>query len=130
MPKLIELARALRRNQWLLLAALAALCILVLALGGRKTETSAPSTELEARLERVLSAIEGAGRVRVMIAAPQQTASAFAPAATALASGVLIVCEGADDLRVRLSIEQAAQALLGVESGRIQVIKMEGGTTP
>ena len=129
MPKLIELARALRKNQWLLLAALAALCILVLALGGRKTETSAPSTELEARLERVLSAIEGTGKVRVMIREESRAEiSAFAPQQEPSAEGVVIVCEGADDLRVRLALEQAAQALLGVPCSRIQVVKMEEGS--
>ena len=39
----------------------------------------------------------------------------------------MIVAEGADDLRVMLSLQRAAQSLLGVETARIEVLPMEGG---
>ena len=120
--------RRARRLQWPLVAALALVCVLALAtLGKGEGEPNPAGTELETRLERVLSCIEGAGRVRVMIREEEQTLSAFAPQEEPKAAGVVIVCEGADDMRVRLALEQAAQALLGVEYSRIQVVKMEGG---
>ena len=125
-----EFMRRVRRLQWPVIAALALACILVLSAGGRQGgETAQTGTALEARLERVLSAIEGAGRVRVMIREESRAeVSAFAPQQEASAEGVVIVCEGADEMRVRLALEQAAQALLGVPYSRIQVVKMEEGS--
>ena len=35
--------------------------------------------------------------------------------------------EGAGDLRVMLSLQRAAQSLLGVEAARVEVLPMEGG---
>ena len=125
-----EFMRRVRRLQWPMIAALALACILALAAGGeRESEPASAGTELEMRLERVLSAIEGAGSVRVMIREEVRAeVSAFAPQQEPSAEGVVIVCEGADDVRVRLALEQAAQALLGVPYSRIQVVKMEGGS--
>ncbi len=74
---------------------------------------AAQPTELEARLERVLSAVEGAGEVRAMVA---EEGGAVA--------GVVIVAAGAEDVGVRLSLMQAARALLGVELDQIEVIQM------
>ena len=125
-----EFMRRVRRLQWPVIAALALACVLVLSAGGeRASEPAQTGTELETRLERVLSASEGTGKVRVMIREESRAEiSAFAPQQEPSAEGVVIVCEGADDLRVRLALEQAAQALLGVPCSRIQVVKMEEGS--
>ena len=125
-----EFMRRVRRLQWPVIAALALACVLVLSAGGeRASEPAQTGTELETRLERVLSAIEGTGKVRVMIREESRAeVYAFAPQQEPSAEGVVIVCEGADDLRVRLALEQAAQALLGVPCSRIQVVKMEEGS--
>ena len=84
-------------------------------------------TELEARLERVLGAVEGAGQVRVMIReeAPQTAVPAFAPAEAFTPGGVVVVAEGADDLTVCFALSRAVQALLGVDPARIEIIKMQ-----
>ena len=98
-----ERLRGARGLEWLLL--LVAVCVAALALtrGGGDSGAAQP-TELEARLERVLSAVEGAGEVRAMVA---EEGGAVA--------GVVIVAAGAEDVGVRLSLMQAARALLGVE---------------
>ena len=85
------------------------------------------AAELEARLERVLGAVEGAGRVRVMIReeAPQTAMPAFAPAEAFTPGGVVVVAEGADDLTVCFALSRAVQALLGVDPARIEIIKMQ-----
>ena len=128
MQKAGDWLRGMRRGEWLLVLAVLALCILVLSQGEGQEDTGG-GTELEARLERVLSAIEGAGEVRVMIAQREtQEVSAFAVSQPQQeVTGVLVVCEGARDVRVRLAIEQAAQTLLGIERSRIEVAAMEGG---
>lgn len=120
--------RRLGRSQGVWIAGLMLLCLATLVGGtGQKQAQQAVPTELESRLERVLSAVEGAGQVRVMIReSGGEAVSAFSAGQPAGAEGVVIVCEGAGDLRVRLALEQAAQALLGVEYSRIQVVKMEG----
>ena len=82
------------------------------------------------RANAALKALDAkTGKVRVMIREESRAEiSAFAPQQEPSAEGVVIVCEGADDLRVRLALEQAAQALLGVPCSRIQVVKMEEGS--
>ena len=73
----------------------------------------AQPTELEARLERVLSAVDGVGDVRAMVTERGEEIV-----------GVVVVAEGAEDLRVRLSLMQAARALLEIELDQIEVIEM------
>ena len=100
------------RHLELLLALLAlAACVL---LSGRFSSGEAP---LERRMAETLSPVEGAGRVSVVLRCGEDGA----------AQGAVIVAEGADDLRVMLSLQRAAQSLLGVETVRIEVLPMEGG---
>lgn len=96
-----------------LIVVLACCALLYLLPDASKQETDTP-TPLEARLEEVVSHIEGAGRVRSMI---REDESGIA--------GVLIVCEGAEDIAVRLRVQTAVCTLLGVENNRISVVEME-----
>ena len=107
-----EKLRGARGLEWLLL--LVAVCVAALALtrGGGDGGAAKP-TELEARLERVLSAVEGAGDVRAMVTEEGGAVS-----------GVVIVAAGAEDISVRLSLMQAARALLGIGLDQIEVIQM------
>ena len=106
-----EKLRGARGLEWLLLLIAACVAALVLTRGG--SDAGAQPTELEARLERVLSAVEGAGEVRAMVAEEDGAVT-----------GVVIVATGAEDVGVRLSLMQAARALLGVDMERIEVIQM------
>lgn len=106
-----EKLRGARGLEWLLLLIAACVAALVLTRGG--SDAGAQPTELEARLERVLSAVEGAGEVRAMVS--EQNGEI---------AGVVIVAAGAEDVGVRLSLMQAARALLGVELDQIEVIQM------
>lgn len=100
------------RHLELLLAILAiAACVL---LSGR---FSSGATPLEGRMAETLSRVEGAGRVSVVLRCDEN----------GTAQGAVIVAEGARDLRVMLSLQRAAQSLLGVEAARIEVLPMEGG---
>ena len=106
-----EKLRGARGLEWLLLLIAACVAALVLTRGG--SDAGAQPTELEARLERVLSAVEGAGEVRAMVS--EQNGEI---------AGVVIVAAGAEDVGVRLSLMQAARALLDVELDQIEVILM------
>ncbi len=111
-----------KRMGWIAVVAVASAILIILA---GQAEPAGDRTALEARMEAVLSAIRGAGRVRVLVS-EDESAQAFASAdAPKAARGVVIVADGADDLRVALELSAAAQALLGVEADKIQVLKME-----
>ena len=69
-------------------------------------------TPLEVRVASVLSAIEGAGDVRILIREGDEV-------------GALIVAEGASSVRVVLALQRAAKALLGIPVERIEVLPME-----
>jgi hypothetical protein len=112
-----------KRMEWILLLAVAAALILVM------TSRSAPEggrTTLEARMEAVLSQVQGAGRVRVLVSEGEGDAQAFSQENLQSVRGVVIVADGADDIRVALELSAAARALTGVDAERIQVQKMEG----
>ncbi len=116
----LRLAARLKRDGWLLLT-LAFVVVLCVALGAAE-RVPAGQTEEEARLSRVLSAMEGAGQV--------EAAVFYAPAAqgeAAVPCGAVIVADGAADVAVRIRLAQAASTLLGVEADRIDVFKREGG---
>ena len=122
MDNLWPALKGAKRMGWIAVAAVAAAALIVLM---GQMETQADRTALEARMEAVLSTVRGAGRVRVLVA-EEESAQAFAPSdGQAAARGVVIVADGADDLRVALELSAAAQALLGVEAEKIQVLKME-----
>ena len=57
--------------------------------------------------------VDGAGEVRAMVT--ERDGAVL---------GVVIVAEGADAVRVRLALAQAAKALLDTELSRIEVIEM------
>ena len=94
---------------------IALLIALVLMLSSFGRESGGEPTELEARMERVLSKIDGAGEVNVLLTEKDGKTQ-----------GALIVAEGAGDLSVRLAVRQAVSTLLGIENERIDVRKMEG----
>lgn len=118
--------------------------------GRKKTETEETAadygSELEGELAKVLSAIDGAGDVSVMISfsddgerviAMETTTSADGTVVTAPVlidgevvvleerkpeiSGVLIVAAGANDLRVRFDILSAAASVLNINQSLIKV---------
>jgi len=100
----------------MLVTALAAILILAF-MRENASGSDAENTPLETRLQGVLSQIEGVGRVRTMV---RETDTQI--------TGVLIVCEGAETLSVRLRVQEAAKTLLGIENEKISVVKMGGRT--
>ncbi len=133
------------------------------------TSTQSVSTDLEGRLKAVLSKIEGAGNVEVMIT--YETGTEIVPAvsveettntstdtatgssgstetkststkpvtvqnsgsSTALVlvekepvvKGVIVVAEGANDIKTKLALQRAVQTVLNIDSTNIDIFTME-----
>ena len=111
MKQLGEILRGARRIEfWIAAAAVCALLALALGGGG-----DSPAYSAEARMERVLSRIEGAGRVTVMLSGAED-----AP------EGAVIAASGAGDTRVVLEIQRAVRVLTGLELEKIEIVKSKG----
>ena len=120
MKGFLEKIRGVKAGAWLsLLLMLAAVGLLW---------PSAPSreigmTEEEQRISATLSRIAGAGNTRISISW-REAESAFS-ATPRTAVGAVIVAEGAGDIAVRLDLIRAAQALLHLPAGDIEVFVLE-----
>ena len=101
-------ARRIELVAALVLAALLALMLLCGSNGPRK----ALKTPLETRLERILSRIEGVGRVSAMITED----------ADGNVAGVLIVADGLEDVSAYLRVQRAVLSLLETEADRVEII--------
>ena len=73
-----------------------------------KSETIPSENDQASMLRSVLAASEGVGEVKVIISS----------------EGVVVVCEGANDAKVRLDIIRAVSAFTGFATDRITVLKM------
>lgn len=117
MPKALwERLRAARGVE--LLAALALLALLALLLtgsGGGKTATE--KTELEARLERILSLVDGAGNVRAMVTQDSE----------GNVTGAVVVVSGEANVRSLLELQGAVTTLLEIDASRVEIIFSKGG---
>lgn len=122
---LMRLRAAFTPQAALLLAA----ALLLLALGGSLTDGGAQE-DLESRVERTLSAMEGAGRVQVVIMTRAQQADSSTwgqeDGTAEVPCGAVAVAEGAGDPLVRIELEQALCALLGLPASAVSVVT---GTT-
>ena len=76
----------------------------------KKTQSSA-STNLEMRLESILSDIEGAGNVSVLI---NNTDNQI--------DGVIIVASGADNVFVKMNILKAVETVLKIPTAQIEIL--------
>jgi len=68
---------------------------------------------LEARLEELITSIEGVGRAKVMLTHEDGQVQ-----------GVVIVCDGADDIRVVLKLTNVVTTALNIPSTRVYITKL------
>ena len=94
-----------------LFAALAIVALLALLLMRREPGVE-QRTDLEARVERILSRIDGVGSVSAMIAQD----------ADGRATGAVIVADSLDSLEALLRLQRAVEALLELEANDIEII--------
>ena len=111
-----------KKNQWLILL-LVGILLVVIAIptksdtekdtGFRMTENEdANATEMEKRLESILSQMQGIGEVHVMIAYRQENQ----------VEGVVVVAEGGEQGVIVQKITEVVRALFDVDSHKIKVI--------
>ena len=126
-------------QQWATLL-LVGLLLVVLALpvsdeGEKKNKTSlleeeetnsAAKSELETKLEDLLSKVEGVGKVQVLLMKKKKKdPMGFDTGEGTKVTGVLIAAEGADDSVTVSNIQQAVMALFQIEAHKIKVMKMK-----
>ncbi|MDL2206583.1 hypothetical protein LJC33_06725 [Eubacteriales bacterium OttesenSCG-928-N13] len=133
MKDLLQPLKGARGLPWIALVILVCAAALLLFRDTGEIESVTPGTDSEARVEAVLSRVEGAGRVQVLLREKTGSVAAFSQSASSAlpeVEGVVVVSEGADNIRVQLALTRAVRALLGVPMERIEVLKMErsGGT--
>lgn len=115
MRALIDALKPFRRLE--IIIAFALICVLAIIMLNGTPADSGGMTDAERRMCAVLSDIDGAGRVRVMIAED----------ANGKCTGVLVVADGARDLKTYLTIQRAVRALTGIDAERIEIVKGEAG---
>ena len=82
--------------------------LLMLLPGSVRSPTG--DTKQEESFARILSSADGVGESRIAISD----------------SGIVVVCEGADDPAVKLSLLQAIRSYTGFSSDHITILKMTG----
>ena len=141
----------LGKYRYVLLVALAGLALMLLPGGSEEAEPiPAPAAEesLESRLEEILSRIDGAGEVRVLLTEEQggevlyQTEGEDGKTVLVTGAdrsenglvrttqppsdrGAVVVCKGADSAAVRLAVVEAVANATGLGTDRITVLKMK-----
>lgn len=120
MRKWLERIKELKGAPWVLVALACALAWALMALPG---PGNSGMTEEEQRVSATLSRIAGAGDTRVSIFYVQE-ASAFGAGGRAPV-GAVIVARGVGNVAVRLNLIRAAEALLGLTDGQVEVFPME-----
>lgn len=128
MSKLLEIWRRVRQDGGLLVMIALAVGICLL-LPQEQENLSGSSSEEEARLATVLSAMEGVGKVEVVIRWDETSATMAQPGNKAPA-GVVVVAQGAEDIGVRIKLIRAVSTLLQLQADSVEVFAMEQEREP
>lgn len=108
MKHLLETLKSARSIELILLVVLVCVLIFMFIEGD-----SAYKPSREAYMAETLSAIHGAGKVRVLLSGEEQI------------SGAVVLCEGADNISVMLDLQRSVQILTGLPLDKIEIIKGE-----
>ncbi|MDD4839806.1 MAG: hypothetical protein PHE93_03950 [Clostridia bacterium] len=81
------------------------------------TTSSESATDIESRLASILSQIDGAGNVSVMVTYCDEVLGGDSKKI----SGVIVVASGADDIGVRLELMQAVETALSIDAKLVDV---------
>lgn len=98
----------------LLIAALAMLLLFVswrvFRGNSNSTNTALTMTESEAKVSKLLEQIDGVGKANVVVCETEEGVQS-----------VVVVCEGAENLRVTLNVREAVCAALGTEQNQVKI---------
>lgn len=117
MAKLIELLKRHKKITIIVTLIIFLVAILLLAFGGTTksfTVNSSVRSESEEKLVRILTEINGVGKAEVMITEN----------ADGTVEGVVVVCEGANDIMTRNDVINAVKTALKLEKNNIAVYAM------
>jgi len=105
------------------------IAVLLLSLPGRTQ--GGGMTQLEARIVKTLSQIEGVGKVSIVIRTVKQTGQSKLlgaySAGEEVPCGAVAVAEGGENPLIRSRLTGALCALLGLHASQVDVIGMNGG---
>ena len=104
------------------IAIVLALGLLLIFIGGREKE-SAEETEagIEERISVACAGVDGVGECEVLVYyAPKESRSEEAKV-----ESVIVICEGADSVEVRLRLTKMLSSFFGIGTNRIRVEKMK-----
>lgn len=139
LTRLVNAAATNKKIRFALYIALAAILLAVIVGTGKKTAltynsfSSTKKTEekderssangVETQLEEILSCIEGAGRVKVMLTYLENTGTEDASTEVC---GVIVVAEGGANFAVRQTLIAAVSTVLGIDEKCVEVFVMSG----
>ena len=95
--------------RYVLIVTAVGLLLLLWPTGGGMAGEENLSQGEEARVEAILSRIEGVGQAELLLSE----------------QGVVVVCQGADDAGVRLRVTQAVRCYTGLGADKVQIFKMK-----
>ena len=120
MDRLTRLRDWAAKYKYVIAVVLLGVLLMLLPTGSRRETQSLASAGPETRgtvqseMEATLAAFDGVGRLRLMLATDP---------ATERWAGAVVVCEGAGSAAVRLQLTQAINALTGLPSDKIAIMK-------
>ena len=146
-----RLKSILMKYRYVLLVALAGLALMLLPAGTEEVEPApavATEVSLESRLETILSRIDGAGEVKVLLTedrggevfyqtegedgktvlisgADRSESGLVRTTQPPSYRGAVAICRGADSAAVRLAVVEAVANATGLGTDRITVLKMK-----
>ena len=98
----------LSRFKYVLLVAAVGLALLLWPSGGSVSQPGSGELTEEARLEALLSKMEGVGQAKVLLSE----------------NGAAVVCQGANSATVRLNITEAMRCYTGLGADKIVIFKL------
>lgn len=124
--KKLKLKELIKNKKIVLLAVCVCICLLLLYMMNSKTNNLYESTPVNAKqqqdynseFEVLLSQINGAGKTNAYVNQDMDTGEVL---------GVIIVSQGANDLKVKLMLANAASTALSVSFDKIEVFEMQKG---
>lgn len=117
MAKLIELLKKHKKITIIVTLIIFLVVIAAVAFGGKSnsfTVNSSSRSENEEKLVRILTEIDGVGKAEVMITEN----------ADGTVEGVVVVCEGANDIMTKNDVINAVKTALKIEKNNIAVYAM------
>ena len=110
-----------KRENVIILIALALGLLLLFAGGKNSTEKSAEDEGLEERISAACSTVDGVGECSVYIYLSKDDTRDK----TERVESVIVVCEGADSVDVRLRLTEMLSSFFGIGTNRIRIEKMQ-----